>query len=490
MKSTLKGITADLKPRQWLGGLLLLSVLLRVAAALYLGDKIEILPGIFDQLSYDRLATNLVAGNGFSMDVNWWPLTRAGEPTAHWSYSMTFYLALVYKIFGHHPLVARLLQAVITGALTPWLVYRISKRIFRADTSQSSKNAEPIALMAACWVALYGYFIYYGAALMTEAFFILSILWSLDCSLQIAHHQKDRSAPPSSSSEPKFKPWPWIELGVAFSLAVLFRQAYLLFLPFLLIWLWWAGFRAPKTDIFGAPADGRRKHSWQFASGSLLAVLVLFLFILPFTIYNYQRFERFVLLNTNSGYAFFWANHPVHGDRFVSLFTEDMPSYQELIPADLHHLDEAALDQALMDLGLGFVFQDPGRYLRLTLSRIPDHFIFWPLPTSHPISNLTRVGSLGLALPFALLGFGFWFSGLRRSHWVDPAVGGLLLWFFLIYNGIYIGSWAGIRYRLPTDPVLVIFGAYGLYRVIIQLPTQRWLTGCLAKFSEIRPPES
>jgi len=34
---------------------------------------------------------------------------------------MTLYLYVVYFIFGHHPLVARLIQAVVAGILMPWL---------------------------------------------------------------------------------------------------------------------------------------------------------------------------------------------------------------------------------------------------------------------------------------------------------------------------------------------------------------------------------
>ncbi len=96
--------------------------------------------------------------------------------------------------------------------------------------------------------------------------------------------------------------------------------------------------------------------------------------ILPFTAYNYARFGRFVLLNTNSGYAFFWGNHPIYGTHFVPILTPEMGSYQDLIPPEVRNLDEAALDQELMRRGLQFVIDDPGRYLLLSLSRIPVLF--------------------------------------------------------------------------------------------------------------------
>jgi len=97
---------------QLLVAILLLSVVLRLAAAIYLGDQVEILPGTYDQISYDTLAQRLVAGHGFTFATEWWPATRAGEPTAHWSFLYTLYLTAVYWLFGPHPLVARLIQAV------------------------------------------------------------------------------------------------------------------------------------------------------------------------------------------------------------------------------------------------------------------------------------------------------------------------------------------------------------------------------------------
>ena len=179
-----------------------------------------------------------------------------------------------------------------------------------------------------------------------------------------------------------------------------------------------------------------------------------------------------MLLNTNAGYAFFWANHPVHGDDFVPLFTPDMPTYQSLIPAELRALDEAALEKALMARGVDFVFADPWRYVRLSLSRIDDHFYFLPKADSSRLSNLTRVTSLGVALPFMLLGMGAWIlrtyrlqagNLLRRLLGLLAEPGGLLLLFIAVYVGVHLLSWAGIRYRLPTDAVMLLFAAYSIY---------------------------
>jgi hypothetical protein len=183
------------------------------------------------------------------------------------------------------------------------------------------------------------------------------------------------------------------------------------------------------------------------------------LLIAPATIYNYGRFGRFVLLNSNAGFAFFWANHPIYGDHFVPLLTSDMPSYDQLVPAELRNLGEAALDSALLKRGLQFVLDDPGRYVRLSISRLPVYFMFWPSSESGLLSNLVRVASFGVALPLMLVGLVLWLSRPGRGR----SLALLLALFALTYSAAHLLSWSLIRYRLPVDAVMLIFAGYGLF---------------------------
>ncbi|MCB0183199.1 MAG: hypothetical protein KDE31_02985, partial [Caldilineaceae bacterium] len=162
----------------------------------------------------------------------------------------------------------------------------------------------------------------------------------------------------------------------------------------------------------------------------------------------------------------FWGNHPIYGTHFVGILPNEGPSYQDLIPAELRHLNEAALDQALLNVGIGFVLDDPGRYVLLSLSRTREYFKFWPSPTSSTLSNLARVGSFGIFLPFML--YGLWIAG-RRLGRVDAQrrrAGILLLLLFMaIYTAIHLLTWALIRYRLPVDAILLIFAAVALVHI-------------------------
>ena len=108
------------------------SVVLRLAAAFYLGNSVAPLPGIFDQVSYHTLAGRVLEGHGFTFGTGWWPATAANEPTAHWSFVYVLWLAGIYGVGGTYPLVARLLQAAAVGVLQPLLTYRVAARVFGA----------------------------------------------------------------------------------------------------------------------------------------------------------------------------------------------------------------------------------------------------------------------------------------------------------------------------------------------------------------------
>ena len=417
-----------MSPAGWLRLVIIVSVLLRLAVAVYMGDQVVDLPGTSDQLSYHTLAGRVLEGYGFTFPNEWWPVTKAGAPTAHWSFLYTFYLIVVYAVFGVHPIAARLIQAVIVGILHPWLAYQIGRSVFGPG----------VGLASAAITAVYVYFIYYAGALMTEPFYITAILAVVYVSMLLVRRNPEKTA-----EEGKRRLYALASLlGVSLAAAVLLRQLFLLLVPFILLWVIWVGGRSRWLPV-------------------LLSAATILVAILPITFFNYARFNRFVLLNTNAGYAFYMGNHPIYGTRFIPILPSDM--YIRIIPWQLRSLDEAALDQELLKLGIGFVKADPVRYLLLSASRIPAYFMFWPSGDSGLVSNLSRVGSFGLFLPLMIYGLVRTLIDRRKKlveTIADPTF--LLLLLMLVYSVIHVLTWALIRYRLPVDAMLVIFAGYAL----------------------------
>lgn len=433
--------------------ILLVAIAIRVSLALYLGDSFaDARGGTYDQISYDALAQRLVAGHGYSFEQDWWPYARAGEATSFWSYLYTFYLATVYALFGHSPLVARLIQSVAAGVLMPALVYRLAAHTF----------SKQVALLSAGIVAVYGYFVLYAASLMTETFYIICVLWMFDVSRRFAA----RLEAVGSSSRGRTTLLA-IELGLAIGSAILLRQVVLFFVILLFPWLIWI-----------ARCAGRMRYALKllFVTGLTMAILLS-----PWMARNYRTFNRLMLPNANAGFTFFWGNHPIHGTEFEPVLSDAHGvSYQDLIPEELRHLDEAALDQQLMRRGLNFVQEDPVRYLKLSVSRVPVYFLFWPTDDSSLLSNAARVLSFGLALPFMTYGIvlvtvRLWHHRLgQRSAQTQKLAEVwpfliLILLFIVTYAAIHLATWANIRYRLPVDAFLIPFAAYGLYDLAYRL---------------------
>ena len=381
----------------WLIAILLLSVLL-LLASLIMGDQVVELPGIQDQISYHALALRLLGGHGYSFDVGWYPFTPANTPTAQWSFAYSAYLAGVYLVLGVHPLAARLIQALVVGVLGCWLVYRLSYRVF----------GQTAALVAAGIAAVYTYFVYYGAALMTESFFMVAAL----AGLELAYRLVERPTTGRAAA-----------LGLSLGLAVLLRQAILMFVPVLLVWLWW---------------EGRRRLRWQHY---VIPLAIIALLIAPWTLRNYRVYGHFLLLNANAGYAFYSSNNPTLGTRWSA------ENAVAPLPADLQGRSEAEMDRELMHRGIDLVLADPGRYVLLTLNRFGEYFKFWPSAESSLISNLQRPLSFGLLLPLTL--YGLYLGRRHLRAWAPP------LLFFAVTAAVYLLSWPTARYRVPTDACLM-----------------------------------
>ena len=400
--------------------ILLLSVLLRVGAAVYLGDQVEILPGTHDQISYDALAQNVAAGKGFVFDEYWYPFTPPNTPTAHWSFLYVLYLAAVYFITGHHPLIARVIQAVVVGVLMPWLVYRLGKRTFNRS----------IGLVGAAAISVYIYLVYYGASLMTEPFYIVTLLWILDTLQRITAEIRQSNGAGRSSIRK------WVELGLGGGIAVLLRQQALALAVILFLWLLWSTW-------------GHIRFRRLVGLG-LISCAIIGGFILPWTIRNAVVYHSFLPLNSNVGFALFSANHPQQGNKFEPL---NLPE----IPAELDGMNEAEKNDWLTAEGIRFVVEDPGRFALQTFDRFRNYFRFWPEATSSTMANVSRVFSFGLYLPFMLYGLARAFrpgdkAGPRYRYDVT-----LLLLYAATYSAIHLLTWAMHRYRLPVDAVMMVF---------------------------------
>lgn len=421
--------TANTSPRrsssQYLIAILVLAIVIRLLAAFLLGDNAAPVSGAHDQFSYDTLAQRVLAGNGFSFPRDWYPFTKANEPTAHWSFLYTLYLAAVYVLFGHQPLAARVIQVLASG-ISIWLTYRIGRRLF----------GDAAGLAAAALAGGYSYLIFFNAALMTQTFYILSLLLSFDLAMIIMERH---------SSQQRSTTRLWLVLGLVLGIGTLLRQTLLLFAPILFAWVFWSLRRKRITA------------NRSLITGALGSLSIIAALILPWTVRNYLAFHDILLLNSNSGYWFYASNHPNQGTNFN-------PNFAPPIPDRLQGLPEPVIDRALFAEAVNFILVDPKRFLVLTLSRTKNYFWILPSSQSSLTSNLGRLIGFTLYLPFML--YGLWLS---RKHWREC----LLLYLYVGFDTIlHLISWSAPRYRLPSDAVLMTFAGLALVSLAahIKLP--------------------
>jgi hypothetical protein len=416
---------------------------LRIGVAASLGNGIDPLPGVADQVSYHELALRVLGGHGFSFATGWWPVTRANEPTAHWSFLYVLYLAAVYLVTGPLPVAARLLQALIAGVAQPFFAWRVGRRLFGED----------VGLASAALAAFYGYFVFYGGALVTESLYIAAFMWSIDVATTIAYAARAGELPRLRT---------WALLGMAFGVTALLRQAFILVLPIVVMWVAWEALK------IGRPWTARVV---PLAMRLGVAGLVMAACILPWTVRNQRAFGQFVLINSNAGYVFFYGAHPMHGTSFVPILDGGPAQYQALLPPETRklRLNEAALDRYLLQRGIEFVKADPVRYARVSVSRAREFFKFWPSADSGRLSNVVRVLSFGVLLPLIAIGIAMVFPG-RRGEYRRGASGALLLVSVAaVYSLAHLLTWTLVRYRLPVDALLMPVAGVAVVALVSRL---------------------
>jgi 4-amino-4-deoxy-L-arabinose transferase-like glycosyltransferase len=405
----LANVARQFKRHRALSLILLLALAARVVVAFWLGDTMEVLPagGTHDQVSYDMLAQRVATGHGFTFPTQWYPWIKPDTPTSYYSGTMVLHLAAIYWLFGYHPLIARLVYAVL-GTFIVYMIYRLGRRLFGVQAG----------LIAAGLAAGYAYLVLYSATLLTETPFILCLLLAFELAFRTLENDTIKN---------------WVLFGLALAGTVLFRMAVLPALVFLLGWLY-----LKRKTI---------SRRWHF----LIPIVIVVGCILPWTIRNVTLFGRFMLLESQFGHVFWVGNHPARDATFGEV------AWVPPIPNEIADLNEADLTYELLHRGIQNVLNDPGRFILLTLSRTEIFFTFWPTPGSSSISNIARVLSFGILLPFMLYGL---VIAIKQCKMCLP-----LYVFVVLHTGVYVASWVMIRYRIPVDTILLLFAGLAISRI-------------------------
>ena len=177
-----------------------------------------------------------------------------------------------------------------------------------------------------------------------------------------------------------------------------------------------------------------------------------------------------MLVSTNGGYNLWLGNHP--GVKASTGNRAEVPGMEEeaarfwSLPGN-----EATRDSAFTRQALEYIAADVPRFLRLSLSKSLELWALYqkPMTEDRPRLSLEKLASIlsyGLLLPFALV---WLFASLPRSR-----VAVLVLLLFLTYSMVHAIILSKVRFRLPLDPFVIIYGSGGVVASVRAL-SRRWL---------------
>jgi tetratricopeptide (TPR) repeat protein len=363
------------------------------------------------------------------------------------------FLALIYAASAGSFLAPRLVQMGL-GLLNVVLVHRLGRRAFGRD----------VGLVGAALAAGYWAFIYFEGELVEP---VLLVALGLGLINVVQGWSERRTAARAVAG------------GVLLGLFALVRPNVLLFVPVLVLWMWWVARR--RGD----------RRGWRVVLGGFLPAVALT--IAPATLRNYRVTDHFVLITANAGVNLYIGNNPETDCVWPSIpalktvagldgwtcfdYPRITRALERKLGQPLTHSDASAYFTAQ---ALAYVRTHPTQ----TLARIVKKAaLFWgPAEISNnKVTHYERLNSptlrnlpdFPLALSWAAAGLLALVLDLRtagataaaeayRRQRVETVV--LLVLFVTAYFMSYLPYFVADRYRVPLIPFLLIVGAYGLTR--------------------------
>lgn len=416
----------------------------------------------YDGEEYSRLAGTLLETGRY--------LNSAGNASAFWPPGYPVFLAWIYTIFGESIPAVRLVQAVLSAAVVP-LVFALGRRAVGVRA----------ALLAAVFTAIYPLFIYSAGA-----FFPVTLqIFLLTASILLAHIALEENRGWRAWLAPIGAGFlsAWAALTAASALPAVFGIA-----P----WMIWARRRMPFAGRLTIPlrppvkdrpsgSPGVTRPTWRSGIRELRAPLLflamLVLVVGSWTARNQRILGHAVLVSNNGGYNLWLGNYPGVGASTGNSL--EIPGMKE--EADSlwrSNPTEVTRDRAFSAQARRYIRENPGRFLRLTLSKALAFWALYPQPVTEDrprlgaggldLEKLASILSYGVLLPLALFGL---YRSLRRgtSPLAVPTeypprdlLAPLVLLLALMYTGVHAVVLSKVRFRLPLDPLVILYGAAGL----------------------------
>ena len=385
-----------------------------------------------DETDYHHIASNLSQGEGYRLEN--------GQLTARRPPLYPVVLSGVYHVYGEAPAVGRVFQIILGVLLVPF-VFFMTRRFFTVGA----------AWIAAWLVALNPFLIFSGAYLLTENLYILLVLAGV-----------------WSAAGAMTGPAAWrraVAAGVFLGLADLTRPTASL----VAVWV------AIAVLVFGG---GRAKNRFARAGLLLAAVLVT---LLPWAVRNHNAFGKWIFSTTHGGITFYQGNNPAvlqYPQYFGGVAPLHMlPGYDELKTKS-----EIEKDEAARVMGREFLLRNKKDVPLLVWRKFAR---FWRFKSDSGLSGvksgwwwnkespLGRIASsLDIGMLYAIVVIPLFLAGLIagwRSRNRMLFLGGLVV----VHTFVSLVFHGSLRMRIPIEPVIAMFAADFVWRVVSRARLRR-----------------
>jgi len=355
-----------------------------------------------DAQEWDALAMNILRGRGYVDFLGFFK---------HYTLQVPFFsvfLSFIYFYIGHSPLVATIVQLAVSS-LTCAFVFM---------TMELALRHRKAAIVSGVLCALYGPYIYYAHALLTETLFIFLFVLSIYFVLASARDRSTNKA---------------ILAGVFAGLAALTRAAFSSLLILFAVW-YAVVFRRGKREVLRIGCVG-------VASFALV--------IFPWLLRSYLIHGSPVMATT--GYWQLWTGA---NPRYDGLFY-DRGARRETLWKNAEETEGEWVRRVARE-SLDFARENPYRYLGFCLRRLRT---FWSFTRPRLLNFSPTFYNICHSLPasvFPFAPFGMILSARRRKELF------LFLGVLLFFSGAHAVFGAQERYRLPLDWVIMGYASFFL----------------------------
>jgi len=375
------------------------ALILRIGFILTLDNSIDVWGDWWDELGW-KLAT----GQGYWVNNPYFP---DGEPFYSWrTPGFPLFLAGIYYLFGHSYLAAKIGLAFISS-VTSILLFFLAGLIINRKAGIICSSLYAVYPAAIFWTG-------YLAPETLAAFLMVLLAFAA-----IYTMRKDTLF------------WSFYT-GIVFGLLFLTRPVVIVMLPVLVIYFFF-----------------NRKNLIP----RLFLLFTGCLVITPWVIRNYKIHHTFLLGSTEGGVVFYIANNEKSlSDPNGFYHNEDIKEFRGL--------SEVETDRKFYRMGLEFVKENPGTYLKLVMDRFIRFWRFYPHTISgpgQPYSKKHIVISFLTECPLVIFGWIGFFLALRE--WRKFFV---LHGFVITFSTVTILIRSAIRYRFPIMPFMLILTIYAL----------------------------